>query len=274
MKPGKQQKPIASVNELIAGCFDEIADLLSAHRSTDFRIETYRRGAAVLRELLCPVDRIYEDSGRRGLEEIPHIGRSLARSIEKYLQIGSMPTLELLRGNGYAKRFLRSAPDPNAAPRQPVEVAQKRAEVAPERIPPQPLIGELLSIDAEYRKKAAADELVRIAPRQFNPDGTEWLPILHTPRGRWHYTAAFSNTAHAHEEGKTHDWVIIHRDARNHSGQWTVITSMFGKLKGRRIIRGWEAQCELFYHDHPEAVNADERFETDHRPHQKLLFDD
>ena len=70
------------------------------------------------------------------------------------------------------------------------------------------------------------------------------MPILHTHRGKRHYTVLFSNTARAHELGTTHDWVVIYRDG---DGQWTVVTALFGDLKGRRIVRGREAECAEFY---------------------------
>jgi DNA polymerase (family 10) len=278
MKPGMSPRETVSlINGAVARCFDEIAELLGRRRATDFRIAAYQRGAAVLRELLCPIDRIYEDSGRAGLEEIPGLGRSLALSVEKFLQTGLMPTLELLRGNGLSQRFMRSAENPRRRPvanDSPQFVIQRTNTVpVPSHDSTLPSVDELLSIDAEYREKAANDELVRIAPRQFNPTGAEWLPILHARRNRWHYTAAFSNTAHAHREGKTQDWVIIHRDARGHAGQWTVIMSLFGALKGRRIVRGREAECQAFYRQHPASIPTSEEFERDDRPRQKLLFD-
>jgi hypothetical protein len=110
-----------------------------------------------------------------------------------------------------------------------------------------PSVAELLDIDEEYRRKAAADRLLRIAPHRFNPTGEAWLPILHTHRGERSYTALFSNTARAHELGMTHDWVVIYRDDHDGDGQWTVITALFGDLKGRRIVRGREAECGARY---------------------------
>ncbi|MFT4555225.1 MAG: hypothetical protein ACKVII_21610 [Planctomycetales bacterium] len=278
MKPGtSHEEAISGINGAIARCFDEIADLLEGRCSTDFRITTYRRGSAVLRELLCPVDRIFDDSDREGLEDIPGLSKSLALSIEKFLQTGLMPTLELLRGNGLSPRFMRSADNPRPRrvihARHPASIQRVTALPQPFRDLNEPSIEQLLSIDAEYRTKAANEELVRIAPRQFNPTGEEWLPILHARRNKWHYTAAFSNTAHAHQEGMTHDWVIIHRDAAEHSGHWTVITSKFGKLKSRRIVRGREAECIAFYLRHPHDVSADEIFEPLVRTQQKLLFE-
>ena len=73
------------------------------------------------------------------------------------------------------------------------------------------------------------------------------MPILHTHRGERRYTALFSNTAHAHEMRTTYDWVVFYRDDHGGHGQWTVITSTLGKLTGRRIVRGREAECLDFY---------------------------
>ena len=84
----------------------------------------------------------------------------------------------------------------------------------------------------------------RAMVRRFNPEGRPWLPILHTTRGGRHYTALFSNTARAHELGTTDDWVIIYRDDDGDHGRWTVITSNFGRSRGRRIVRGREQECE------------------------------
>ena len=40
---------------------------------------------------------------------------------------------------------------------------------------------------------------------------------------------------------------MIYRDDQNGDGQWTVITSQLGALKGRRIVRGREAECAMHY---------------------------
>ncbi len=108
-------------------------------------------------------------------------------------------------------------------------------------------IDELLDIDQQYRQMARRGQLPRIAPRRFNPTHEAWLPVLHTERMGRHYTALFSNTAHAHELDATHDWVVIYRDDQDHSGCWTAITAQFGPLRGRRIIRGRERDCAEYY---------------------------
>lgn len=44
-------------------------------------------------------------------------------------------------------------------------------------------------LDREYWEKAAAGLLQTIAPRRLNPEGKAWLPILHTARASWQFTA-------------------------------------------------------------------------------------
>jgi len=111
-----------------------------------------------------------------------------------------------------------------------------------------PDVATLLAVDREYREAAAAGRLPRIAPRRFNPEGEAWLPLLHTRHGEWHFTALFSNTARAHELGRTHDWVVIYfYDSHHQEGQHTVVTETRGPLIGRRVVRGREAACRELY---------------------------
>jgi hypothetical protein len=105
----------------------------------------------------------------------------------------------------------------------------------------------LLHVDAEYRRKAANNELCTITPRRFNPEHRSWLPILHAERDGWTLTALFSNTARAHELGTTDDWVIIYYERDGDEGQSTVVTERRGALVGRRVVRGREAECLAHY---------------------------
>jgi putative hydrolase len=110
-------------------------------------------------------------------------------------------------------------------------------------------------VDREYREKAKRGKLPRVAPRRFNPTNEAWLPILHTERSGRHYTALYSNTSRAHELGTTKDWVVIYRDDPRGDGSWTVVTGRFGKLGGRRVVRGREADCSA-YHARVEKENG------------------
>jgi hypothetical protein len=74
------------------------------------------------------------------------------------------------------------------------------------------------------------------------------LPVLHTTRGDWHFTALFSNTARAHELGRERDWVVVYgEDATHGERQYTVVTALRGPLAGRRVVRGREAECRAWY---------------------------
>jgi putative hydrolase len=111
-----------------------------------------------------------------------------------------------------------------------------------------PGVEVLLAIDREYREKAKAGELQRIAPRRMNPDGEAWLPVLHTRYGPWHFTALFSNTERAHEMHRTYDWVVVYfSDDDGEDGQATVVTERRGSLTGQRVVRGREPECARLY---------------------------
>ncbi|MDJ0848427.1 MAG: helix-hairpin-helix domain-containing protein [Myxococcota bacterium] len=106
-----------------------------------------------------------------------------------------------------------------------------------------PPVALLLDVDAEYRKRAETGELRTIAPRRFNPRGESWLPVLHAERNGWSFTALYSNTARAHELGRTRDWVVIYWEQDGHEDQCTVVTEHRGPLAGQRVVRGREAEC-------------------------------
>ena len=115
--------------------------------------------------------------------------------------------------------------------------------LTPNRLALKVTVPKIYDIDAEYRNKAAAGELPKIAPRRFNPEGKAWLPILHAEKGGWHFTALFSNTARAHELGRTGDWVVIYFYDDEHSeAQCTVVTETHGPMKGQRVVRGRETE--------------------------------
>jgi DNA polymerase (family 10) len=115
---------------------------------------------------------------------------------------------------------------------------------------PRPDVATLLELDARYRAGAAAGALPRIAPQRFNPSGEAWLPILHETRDGVHYTVLFSNTARAHRLGHTRDWVVIFHDHDGHEAQHTVVTEHQGPLRGKRVVRGLEAECAAHYRMH------------------------
>jgi putative hydrolase len=198
------------------------------------------------------LERLRGEPAEHLIATVPDIGPKLASRIHEKLGIETLEELEasaydgrLASLPGMGRKRIRAVCESLAGrfrrhPRIP-ETHRPLALSAP------PSVAELLDIDAEYRQKVRAGALPRIAPRRFNPTGEAWLPVLHTERGARHYTALYSNTARAHELGTTHDWVVIYRDDRGGDGQWTVVTSQYGELRHRRIVRGREDECLAFY---------------------------
>ena len=277
------------LNFLIARRFEEVAQLLEEQGGNPYRVQAYRRAADTLRRLPRSAAEIVRQEGESGLRRLPGIGESLARSIATLALTGKLPMLHRMRGESEAGLLLASVPgigkrlaerlhhDLGIDSLEELEAAahdgrlRKLAGIGEKRLAgiihslsarlgrvrplrairktAEPTVTEILDVDREYREKAARNELRTIAPRRFNPNHDAWLPILHAVRGERHYMALFSNTAHAHEMGKTKDWVVLYYDGRDGERQCTVITSQRGPLIGKRIVRGREVECLDFYGD-------------------------
>ena len=52
----------------------------------------------------------------------------------------------------------------------------------------------------------------------------------------------FSNTARAHQLGRTGDWVVVYAARDGHEDQCTVVTEYQGPRAGRRVVRGREEE--------------------------------
>jgi len=191
------------------------------------------------------------------LASVPAIGPVLAERLQRELGIDTLEDLELAAHDGRLARLPGFGTKRLAAVRDTLatRLGRRRGGRAAPSGTPLPDVAELLSVDREYRGRAEAGELRTIAPRRFNPTGEAWLPILHATRGDHHYTALFSNTARAHELGRTHDWVVIYSDGadradgRDAEYQCTVVTAARGAFRGRRIVRGREAECYALYRE-------------------------
>ena len=183
------------------------------------------------------------------LASVPGIGKNTAWKLHEELGIETLQELEAAAHDGRLEKLAGIGPKRLAGIRDTLALRLGRLRKPPSSSPPpnEPSIAELLDVDRQYREDANAGKIKLIAPKRFNPTGEAWLPVLHTTRGACHYTALFSNTARAHELGKTRDWVVLFYDGDQTERQCTVITSEFGSLKGRRIVRGRETECEAFY---------------------------
>jgi DNA polymerase (family X) len=280
------------LNRDVADRLRQLADLLEPQDDNPYRVAAYRRAADTLALLDQDLRELVQERGIRGLLELPGIGEAIAGAIYEMLQTGRWSHLERLRGEQDPVQLFQSVPGlgPELARRihetlevdslEALETAayDGRLETVPgvgerraaavraglsslldvtraRRLRPveDPGVAVLLDVDREYREKAAAGRLPTITPKRFNPQGASWLPVLHTRRGRWTFTALYSNTARAHQLGRTHDWVVMYfHDRRQRSGQFTVVTQADGPLVGQRVVRGREAECRAFQSAHAE----------------------
>ena len=268
-------------NRRVAERLREAAALLEEQGASPFRVRAFRRAADTVDGLCRDVGEILERDGLAGLDALPGIGRRIAAAIDELVRTGRWGQLERLRGGAEPESLFRTVPGvgpvlarrihevlqveslpaveiaahdgrlaalPGVGPRRAAAIAAGlaarlgRARGVPLRPPAEPSVALLLDVDHEYREKA--DRLPRIAPRRFNPTGERWLPVLHTERGHWHFTALYSNTALAHRLGRTRDWVVVYFHA-DHApeGQRTVVTETRGPRAGQRVVRGREAEC-------------------------------
>ncbi len=183
---------------------------------------------------------------------VPGIGPELGTRIHDALGVDTLEALEAAAHDG------RLAAVPGVGDRRTATIRAALAEILDRsrlrRPPPhaagddEPPVAMLLDVDREYREGARAGTLPTIAPKRFNPDGRSWLPVLHTVRGAWHFTALFSNTAKAHELQRTDDWVVLYfHDDHGAERQRTVVTEQHGSLVGRRVVRGREDDCRAHY---------------------------
>ncbi len=227
-----------------------------------------------------------EAGGIRSLQAIPKVGPGIAGALAKLAQIGKWTYLERLRGSGeppdifcailgmgstLAKRLhetlhvetleqleaaLHEKDVKRVAGIGPRRLAILRAalgqilvHIRPVRTRPieEPPVDVLLDMDREYRAKAETNELKKIAPKRLNFNGKAWLPILHTRRGKWHFTALFSNTDRGHELDKVRDWVVLYFHSESGGeAQRTIVTETRGALAGDRVVRGRERECLSF----------------------------
>jgi len=261
----------------VAAKLREAADLLALQGANPFRVTAFRRAATTIAQLPRDIREIAEAEGPDGLIAIPDIGRGIASAIIELVATGRWGRLDRLRGELHSGRLFGAVPGvgPALAERihdslhidslEELEVAayDGRLEAVPgigrRRVAAiqaslasmlgrlrhttrvtagAPPVGMLLNVDGEYRRRSDGGELPLITPRRFNPEGRAWLPVLHTERGGWHFTALYSNTARAHDLGRTHDWVVIYYERDGHEDQGTVVTESSGPLAGKRVVRG------------------------------------
>ena len=275
-------------NREIAEQLRQAADLLEQQGANPFRINAYRRAADTVAHLKEDVRELVERQGMDGLLDLPGIGQGIAKAVYEIVATGRWGRLERLRGTLDPVQLFQVVPGigpqlaqlihdelqldnlealetaahdgrleavPGVGPRRAAAVRATLASILgrsrtlrQREAAEGPGVELLLAVDREYREQATAGQLSLIAPKRFNPEGKAWLPILHTQRGDWHFTVLYSNTARAHELGRTHDWVVVYGyDDHHQEVQYTIVTETRGPLLGKRVVRGLAAACRTVY---------------------------
>jgi hypothetical protein len=85
-------------NQDIARRLREVAQLLEGQGANRFRVRAYRAAAETIERLTVPAAEIAQKQGTDGLQSLPGIGVSLARSIHTLVVSGRLPMLDRLRG--------------------------------------------------------------------------------------------------------------------------------------------------------------------------------
>lgn len=191
----------------------------------------------------------------RLLASVPGVGPTLARRIHYQLDVSTLEDLELAANDGRLARVNGFGARRVAAVRELLDAKLRRARprikpaVHRERADPPPSVARLLALDARYRARAERGELPLLEPRGCAPEQDTWLPVLHAVAGAVQYTALYSNTELAHRLGKSRDWVVLHvgGDGREREQPFTVVTETSGELRGKRVVRGREAECREHY---------------------------
>src|SRR5437764_1268641 len=85
-------------NRRLAGRLEEVAERLEERHDNPFRVNAYRNAAQTVRNLDREVTDLVRAEGLDGLDALPGIGPSLARSIEQLARTGELDLLDRLRG--------------------------------------------------------------------------------------------------------------------------------------------------------------------------------
>ncbi len=250
---------VTGENRFKANAYEQAADAVRSNEPSIFTVYS-RNGERALTEIegigegIARVIAEYLDTGRSRLlddlraqtsperlfADIPGLGEELAgriaaagiSSLEELEQAAHSGTLQRVEGIGRDRAQL--VRDHLGQRLQSGSYSGSDAEE--EGAAPDDKV--VLDVDREYREKAERGELRTIAPRRFNPEHEAWLPILETERDGWSFSALYSNTARAHKEDKTRDWVVIYFEKQGQKGQRTVVTAERGPREGERVVAG------------------------------------
>ena len=93
-------------NHTVAEMLRETASLLEAQGANPYRAQAYRKAGDMVDSLHTPLSAFIARNGASALEELPGIGTSLAKSLERIVRTGRLQLLDKLRGDAEPERIL------------------------------------------------------------------------------------------------------------------------------------------------------------------------
>ena len=97
-------------NTDVADALERVADLLEAQGANAWRVRAYRAAADTARTWPVPLLDVLDSDGRKGLEQLPHVGRSIGSAIAEMLRTGHLGRLDRLEGEVGAEDLVTSLP--------------------------------------------------------------------------------------------------------------------------------------------------------------------
>ena len=83
-------------NEEIAERFQRLANLMEIRGDDRFRIRSYRNAADIIETWSSPLRQIAQETGAKGLQEIPGVGKAISSKIIELLEKGTFDAWEKL----------------------------------------------------------------------------------------------------------------------------------------------------------------------------------
>ena len=258
-------------NDTLARRLLEFAAVLESNGENLYRVRAYRKAASIVKMFPRPLSDLLAEGGRQALEAVPGLGEHLAYTLEGLIRSGQLRTMGADTEPTDPREQLTSLPGvgPRLAVRmrdelgittldeaeraaregrlRKVGVGPKRLrgllqalafrrhkKDGPEATVREPSVADLLAVDEEYHSVAHSQGM--------------WLadevPVLQTRRGEWAFRATFSTASLAYRLGLTRDWVIICFSNGTDAGERTVVTETRNYLRGQRVVRGRERECQ------------------------------
>jgi len=84
------------INKEIAKIFYEISEILKL-KNVQWKPQAYNKAARVIDDMEEDLKEIYDKKGLAGLDEIPGVGRGIAKKIEEYLKTGKIKEYQKLK---------------------------------------------------------------------------------------------------------------------------------------------------------------------------------